>query len=393
MHPLPDNTVLGRLRLLEVYDYYDGPRLFAAHNETGSLFLGYWADETETGEVWYYVAVSRKRLKFIRSGGIALRDAFLNAEDGVVTVVTFSKDSAATHALLSTAIPEELLPPKDDRLKMATQTLPTARPKPVEIARKAQREVMAVALKPAGYTRNEASIGLVAGTFNALQGTVQEIGLSLEERKANARLPFGRRSEIERDTSLVAMGAFGGSFGVLVGAAVGADLFGESLIGDSIEQFSRLLNVRADEAWLRQLLQPRVAARYRELFGRLAAGDSGLDFAWGSAKRGRGYEAAFNYWEVKRLAAVLSKTEITRTKEFSIRAKLVGANLRTKRYELLALEVYQKYSGKVEDTAVASLHQAILDATYNATIREIEETYVLTGEPSIKYSLIALAPG
>ena len=34
-----DGTTLGSLKVLEVYEYYDGPRLFASVNGNGSVFL------------------------------------------------------------------------------------------------------------------------------------------------------------------------------------------------------------------------------------------------------------------------------------------------------------------------------------------------------------------
>ena len=43
-----EGTSLGSLKVLEVYEYYDGPRLFASVNETGSVFLVLWIRSTGT---------------------------------------------------------------------------------------------------------------------------------------------------------------------------------------------------------------------------------------------------------------------------------------------------------------------------------------------------------
>ena len=58
MFPFPDESPLGTLHMVEVYDFYDGPRLFSCASETGSLYLGYWADQDERGDAWIYVNVS-----------------------------------------------------------------------------------------------------------------------------------------------------------------------------------------------------------------------------------------------------------------------------------------------------------------------------------------------
>ena len=42
METFIDGTTLGSLKVLEVYEYYDGLRLFASVNETRSVFLVLW---------------------------------------------------------------------------------------------------------------------------------------------------------------------------------------------------------------------------------------------------------------------------------------------------------------------------------------------------------------
>ena len=111
---------MGRLRLLEVYDFYDGPRLFSVVSVTGALYLGFWADETAGGDEWLYVPVSARRLDEVVEGVLALRDAFLEPEDGVLFSVTMP-DGGNTSALATLLSPgkvdPESLPPAGDRLR------------------------------------------------------------------------------------------------------------------------------------------------------------------------------------------------------------------------------------------------------------------------------------
>jgi hypothetical protein len=189
---------------------------------------------------------------------------------------------------------------------------------------------------------------------------------------------------------LAGMNSFGGSFGLVVGSVVSADIFGKSLVGDAIEEFTRLLATRGNESLLRSSLTPRVAVKYRDLFTRLAARLSGLGLQWGSVNSARSFQIEFSAREVLRLAQTLSRTNDTIVRDFRVTGQLVGANLRTRRYELQDNEHGAKYSGRASPDARRKLMRATLGAVYVATLREIIEEHILTGEQATRYELIDL---
>jgi hypothetical protein len=75
-----DGTSLGSLKVLEVYEYYDGPRLFASVNDTGSVFLVLWIRSTSTTDEYYVQPMSFHRFRAMREGEISLRDVFIRGE-------------------------------------------------------------------------------------------------------------------------------------------------------------------------------------------------------------------------------------------------------------------------------------------------------------------------
>jgi hypothetical protein len=81
---LPQLTYLGKLNIIEVYEAFDEPCLFACQNASGQIFLAVLIDENEDGQKWLYVALSQKRFEQIKSGTIDLHDSFKMAEDGMV---------------------------------------------------------------------------------------------------------------------------------------------------------------------------------------------------------------------------------------------------------------------------------------------------------------------
>ncbi|MEM7536367.1 MAG: DUF6575 domain-containing protein [Chloroflexota bacterium] len=91
MNILPVNTSLGKLRIFEIYEFYNMPVLFAAKNQADHIYLAVWIDETEQEDTWLYVSVSPQRFAKVRAGQVDLHDAFAKTEDGIAFKVTIPK--------------------------------------------------------------------------------------------------------------------------------------------------------------------------------------------------------------------------------------------------------------------------------------------------------------
>jgi hypothetical protein len=94
MSYLPQATLLGHLKLLEIYEFYDLPRLFLCKNRSGQHYLALSVAEEENCHRWLYVAMSKSRLHRLRSGQFELRDAYVKAEDGMVFKVVTGSPTA-----------------------------------------------------------------------------------------------------------------------------------------------------------------------------------------------------------------------------------------------------------------------------------------------------------
>jgi hypothetical protein len=99
---LPENTILGTLTMLEIYEFYNLPVLFACQNRTGQLFLVVWIDETTDENSWLYVPLSTERFAAVRQGRIDLHSAFVQPEDIFVFNVNVPKQ--ANHSATVEAI-------------------------------------------------------------------------------------------------------------------------------------------------------------------------------------------------------------------------------------------------------------------------------------------------
>lgn len=55
---LPNNeTILGKLEYVEIYDYYDFPILFSCKNEKDEVYLGIYVDRINSGDVFLFALI------------------------------------------------------------------------------------------------------------------------------------------------------------------------------------------------------------------------------------------------------------------------------------------------------------------------------------------------
>ena len=84
---IPSNTILGELEIFEIYEYLNGPRLFVARNNIGTIFLVYWCDEKEEATGWLYLPISEAKLEKLRRKEITLNAAFKEPETNYLYIV------------------------------------------------------------------------------------------------------------------------------------------------------------------------------------------------------------------------------------------------------------------------------------------------------------------
>lgn len=126
MTVLPTNTLLGKLDLIEVYEYHDKPLLFACRNASGTHYVVVQIDADDEQEVWFYVSVSPMRFQQVRSGEIDLHDAFAKAEDGFVLGVKVFGDArmqAQVEMIPVDKLSDEQLPDAGERLNLVPAVL------------------------------------------------------------------------------------------------------------------------------------------------------------------------------------------------------------------------------------------------------------------------------
>lgn len=121
---------LGKLEVLEVYEYYDRPVLLSLSSPTGSTYLAVLADVGEHEDQWLCVAISRLRLEGVRSGAIDLSVAFSNPEDERIFRFSVPSDPllpVAFQSNLPAEITDDWLPVPGARIELSTALPSTSR--------------------------------------------------------------------------------------------------------------------------------------------------------------------------------------------------------------------------------------------------------------------------
>ena len=118
---------LGKLEIVEIYEYYDQPVLYSCKNAMGHFYLVVAADEDDQYLTWLCAAVSTERLNRIRSGKVDLHDAFAHPESAyaIQVKVPYNENaSVQVDFIQSNLIPEDMLPVPGECLDLEIKTLP-----------------------------------------------------------------------------------------------------------------------------------------------------------------------------------------------------------------------------------------------------------------------------
>lgn len=398
MKLLPQNTHLGKLGILEVYDYYDMPCLFSCKNLADHIFLAILSDLTKDLATWLYVPVSRRRFENIRSSIIDLHDAFVNSEDGFVyqIVINDNDDTESIKTICCEDINPDLLPFSGEFIDFSKEPLPFIEQKDVlQTARQIQREVLHLAFNFPTKSRIEAPIGKLGAILESLQRVFDAIGQAVDGHPT----PTGRIPEaIKKRTQLMVIGTYLGSFGVeLAPSPQNLEGLDDDLTKLTINKFIDLLDhsrsVESNPEIVRNqlfTLKSRVASGYTQFLENLIESRTNLYFSQGSPKEEKKTLIELSLKSAKKTLVVIKSPEDEIVKEYKILGILIGFNIRKRSYEIVDNRTGKSYSGRILDEALLKVQTVTSNNLYMATIREVKEKSPIIPEGKLKYKLVDL---
>lgn len=392
MNILPKNSVLGRLTIDQVIEYYDFPRLFTCKTATGKYYIVLSVDEDEKWLHWLYVSISNDRLNSLFSKKLSLYQAFKTPEDEYLFYVkTDSEGLCDIEYKFSEQIPDNLLPIEDEYVQIKTNNYGLGEVNPQLAAFSSNRDTINIHITP----NDTRLVELNARNFGSILISFQELIDAVGQRKTgNPTISGPIPRDILKDTRLNTCQIFEGSFGVQLKADQPSDMFHDSFLTETMKLFATLLSVKDSEELLKEILHDykgRVASKYRRFLKELTKINTNLKVVWGSPKSNYGGDFSLTKSELLNTFKIVDYIDMELSEEIEVKCTLIGINVRTQSYEILSTEDNEKFSGKFSDEAHQEVAYATINNFYIAKLKKIIEVQSSSGQEKIKWLLTGLS--
>ena len=358
----------------QVLQYYDGPRLLLRKSQAGQLFLGWWNDSDHLAERWVFLPLSESRLHDILGGTITSLEGLKNPEDGYLLVVDLDVDSGTVRQTIMTnaaALPTDSLPLQDARLHI---------PVPEHVSRLPVRErahLLDMSLERAP-TDDTQRIGAkaVSRVVGDLQRLIDALGRAVIETADSGKKLQG----VIALTRLDFVGSYTGSLGLRFETNQEDDMLGDSLIQDSLAALFDLMEVGSDLTGLTsRLIEPRVARRYNDFLQTIDTSLSTTTLSW--SRPGHRYRRGITMTNTlaREIMDQMDRANSTRKDLLSFSGTLIAGNIRTLRFEVMASETRERYSGKISEPVIPDMELVPLGSRCEVTIQPHSEVNEATG--------------
>jgi hypothetical protein len=395
---LPEFTHLGKLTIIEVYAAYDEPCLFACQNGSGQIYISVLIDEDEDYKKWLYTAISTTRFNYMRSGGIDLHDSFKMSEDSfsfVIEVPFLKGEESIVTVLPRGDISQNMLPLPGRFIELETSTLavlPTQDLKSTALS--SRREILRFKVHFPKYFRNEAPTKPFCKILSSLQETIEAIG---SKNYISGSSDYKRAL---KESELLLTSTSGGSYCIDMIASVTVDFFNDSLLGESIDGFLKLIKASdikmGDDFFIESAkkLNKRCIAKYYSFLSSIANVESDISLNWGSPHPEKGGLAELSYKNVTWALDLIKKVKIDEPETIEVIGVLVGGHTDKKTFVFRSLNGFE-YKGLIVDSLMTSGIYMTLEnkkepIVYKAIIEETIEVNKVTAESKQTYKLITL---
>ena len=387
---------LGVHKVVENYVHNDNPALFSCTDSAGHLYL-VTVSENDQNKTWLRVGISNERFNLIRSGGIDLRNAFTEAENGILFQIRNPQDNSTEPSLKviqSNQIADDMLPLPGERLGLKTDTLP-ALSNPEELASSTNREILNLTMNFSEVFRTEAPIDPLGKILTGLQRVINRIGAKCAN-SISKKIPEDIKSPL--GISFLEVGA--SSFDIRLASTELVDLFKSSNLGNAFDEFFKLFNAGSDQDQLKLFMEqfgPKVAKDYTDFLKPLSESVIDTRFTWTSPHPDRGATAQLSKRQMQKAVDILEKIQEETLETIRIHGTLVGISLRSKSFEIETPDdnYYERdfFKGKIKDEAyeTETVRNATVSKNYIAEIQGFVEIGETKDETNVKFRLLSLS--
>ncbi len=373
---------LGKLEMVEVYNYYDIPILFSCKNAASQLYIVFFADRLPDHDVWLYAEVSIARLNLIRAGKIDLFDTFSKPEmDRLLKVIIPTNNSVvfSSEFILPSELSEDILPPVNDYLDIEYMPY-VPQTSIVDIAKAAGREIVSLAFKNIEGYNAEAPILQLGGVLTSFQNIMNIIEVARQNQKKITRA-------IKETMRFYALPFQSGSFEIKLASKKRDKLQNvlelPSDQNETLTQFFNLLESKDNKPDLKGILTKlglRTTNEYRYLLTSLDKLDTDVTMSWTSPKENKDTVVYFSKNEIPPLIEVLKAIEEEQEEPQTVEGELIGLSLDRNRFELQVNSEEDPIRGVIGNDPNANITKATISNHYTALIQEIIKRNETTNE-------------
>ncbi len=377
----PETT--GPLRIWEVYEEYDFPRLFSARDRRGRTYLVVSAHQAKDRLDWLIAELSHERLEAVRDGVAQVRDVFESPEDACLIHYLQYRNGTTQTELVSPSDIESSWLPAPGHLGPISEA--RSRTDPVVVARVENRDVIDLAIETAPR-KHEIPSKAMGKTLTTLQALVDAAGEWISGRQA-VRGPIP--DDIAALTAMNFQAAFAGSLIIRLRAAQNTQMIEGALQERALTTICDLVGAGADESALREMLRaisPRTANRYRAFLASLSELHAAVSVEYATSRSSQATLRKLTRAEIQDALRIVSEVTQTLGTTVTVEAILVGLNVRLQIFELRTSDD-EKIAGQLSNPPDESLQHATVNERYTASLLQIVETNESTGQEVMKYVL------
>ncbi|MUG72801.1 DUF6575 domain-containing protein [Paenibacillus validus] len=387
---------IGDLKIIEVFEYIDGPKIFSCENSEGQIFVTNWIDTSPQFDTWFYVPVSKKRLTEIRSGVVSLRDCILRAEQGlvyeVVTPVRGTGEVLVNRRNVDSIIEDEL-PDEESYIEVSgidadyrEDTLLPAKKEVIKSAQLAKRDVLDISFNTNNSHEHEIDAYVLGSALLYTQDIVSFIPL---QKKTSGRYKLAK--ERSEKSKLKAVGFYAASFGVRLESEATTDLFGDTELSKTLEIFMSLIDSTKDIKRLKieiNNLNLKVIQVYYDFLKLLDSENVELIAEWASPNEKHMVSRLDKKDILSAINAINEENKIDEH-QITVKGQLVGINVKRNKFNLIT-ENDEHIHGFITETLRKT--QFTVPLNVEANIKERTEANLLTGKETITYTLMGITP-
>ena len=373
-----------------VLQYYDGPRLVLQKSRAGQLFLAWWSDSDDSVERWIYLPLSQHRLHEILSGAMPSLEGLHSPEDGCLFVIDKDPQTDSIIQAVMTVAAElssDALPLSGARLNI---------PVPNEISDIPSREGVHVLTVKMESKPSDVTGRVSAKVASQLTGNLQRLVDALGQAKSGNPTSRGSISEtILNETRLDPVGIYTGSLVVLLETSNRDNLFGESLAKSSLEGLFDLFEVGHEAAELASKLselKSRVAKNYKDFLSTIESSLNAASLTWNQSGKPMYRQFFMNVASARNIIAQIdAATDLTQD-NIVMEVTLIGANVRTLRFEVATLDTNEKFEGLIHEDAISEVEKLTLNSECRVILQPNLQVNEVSGEERTTYTLLDIQP-